>query len=394
MIRKTKNVLTVSLVFVVGAYAEEADVLERFKEMSARAEEKGLAEPYRGIVIGGEMEEGLFAIKSTGISTEPVMDAANAFTATLTDAQRERTLYPVDDPEWRKWMNQHFYVRQGVSFEEMDEQQREAALGLLGASLSAKGLELSRDIMRLNHTLGELRDNNFVEFGEWLYSITIMGEPSATKPWGWQLDGHHLIINYFVLGDQVVMTPAFFGSEPITAESGKFEGVSILQEEQDIGLAFMRSLNEEQQAAATLSTEKDGNFNLGEAYNDNIDIEVTGIAGSELTESQQSGLLYLIGLYVGNMDDGHAAVKMEEVAQHIDETHFTWIGETKDDSVYYYRILSPVIMIEFDHQRPANLRHLYPPVPNRQHIHTVIRTPNGNDYGKDLLRQHYEEHAH
>ena len=175
MIRKTKNVLTVSLVFVVGAYAEEADVLERFKEMSARAEEKGLAEPYRGIVIGGEMEEGLFAIKSTGISTEPVMDAANAFTATLTDAQRERTLYPVDDPEWRKWMNQHFYVRQGVSFEEMDEQQREAALGLLGASLSAKGLELSRDIMRLNHTLGELRDNNFVEFGEWLYSITIMG---------------------------------------------------------------------------------------------------------------------------------------------------------------------------------------------------------------------------
>jgi hypothetical protein len=24
----------------------------------------------------------------------------------------------------------------------------------------------------------------------------------------------------------------------------------------------------------------------------------------------------------------------------------------------------------------------------------VVRTPNGNDYGKDLLRQHYEKHAH
>jgi hypothetical protein len=41
-----------------------------------------------------------------------------------------------------------------------------------------------------------------------------MGTPSATEPWGWQLDGHHAIVNYFVLGDQVVMTPHFFGSEP------------------------------------------------------------------------------------------------------------------------------------------------------------------------------------
>jgi hypothetical protein len=23
-----------------------------------------------------------------------------------------------------------------------------------------------------------------------------------------------------------------------------------------------------------------------------------------------------------------------------------------------------------------------------------VRTPNGNDYGKDLLRQHYQSHAH
>ena len=291
-------------------------------------------------------------------------------------------------------MNQHFYVRQGVSFGEMNEAQREAAFGLLRASLSAKGMQLSRDIMRLNHTLGELSSDNFVEYGEWLYSITVMGEPSVTEPWGWQLDGHHLIINYFVLGDQVVMSPSFFGSEPVKAESGKYKGVQILQEEQDMGLAFMRSLTEEQQAIATLTTEKDGNSNLGEAFRDNIDIEVTGVAGRDLNDVQQSGLLGLMALFVGNMDDGHAAVKMQEIAEHIDDTRFTWIGGTGADAVYYYRILSPIVMIEFDHQRPANLRHIYPPVPNRQHIHTVIRTPNGNDYGKDLLRQHYEQHMH
>lgn len=388
-------VVVVTLFLVLVVAAEEAGILERFRQMSARAEERGLAEPYRGIAIGGvTTQEGLFPIRSTGVSTAHIREATKTFVAALTKEQRSHTLYLVDDPEWRKWMNQHFYVRQGVSFGEMNEAQREAAFGLLRASLSAKGMQLSRDIMRLNHTLGELSSDNFVEYGEWLYSITVMGEPSVTEPWGWQLDGHHLIINYFVLGDQVVMSPSFFGSEPVKAESGKYKGVQILQEEQDMGLAFMRSLTEEQQAIATLTTEKDGNSNLGEAFRDNIDIEVTGVAGRDLNDVQQSGLLGLMALFVGNMDDGHAAVKMQEIAEHIDDTRFTWIGGTGADAVYYYRILSPIVMIEFDHQRPANLRHIYPPVPNRQHIHTVIRTPNGNDYGKDLLRQHYEQHMH
>jgi hypothetical protein len=99
--------------------------------------------------------------------------------------------------------------------------------------------------------------------------------------------------------------------------------------------------------------------------------------------------LDLIGEYAGNMDDGHAKVKMEEVRKHIDRTHFAWIGQTSSDAVFYYRVHSPVILIEFDHQTPIAMREL-PRVPTRQHIHSVVRTPNGNDYGKDLLRQHYE----
>ena len=95
------------------------------------------------------------------------------------------------------------------------------------------------------------------------------------------------------------------------------------------------------------------------------------------------------------MDEGHARVKMTEVQAHLDDTYFAWIGGTDDTSVFYYRIHSPVILIEFDHQRPAGLRHLYPgDRPMQQHVHVVMRTPNGNDYGKDLLRQHYKAHAH
>ena len=90
------------------------------------------------------------------------------------------------------------------------------------------------------------------------------------------------------------------------------------------------------------------------------------------------------------MDDGHAEVKMSEVRKHLDRTHFAWVGDTQDDSVFYYRIHSPVVLIEFDHEgRVAPFRSRKP---TREHIHAVIRTPNGNDYGKDLLRQHIEQH--
>jgi Protein of unknown function (DUF3500) len=368
---------------------------ERFLKMSADAEARGLAEPFKGITTSGTSMRGLFSLRSTGVSTAPVRLAAEKWLASLTAGQRTQASYGVDDPEWRKWMNQHFYVRQGVSFEAMSLAQREAALDLLRASLSARGLTLTRDIMKLNHTLGELNNNDFEQYGEWLYFITVMGTPSATEPWGWQLDGHHAIINYFVIGDQVVMTPTFVGSEPVVAEAGKYKGTAILQSEQRQGLAFLRSLTDAQRARAIVSVSKDGNNNIGEAFKDNVVLDYAGVRATDLSASQREDLLSLVGAYVGNMDDGHARVKMTEVQAHLDDTHFAWIGSTDDTGVFYYRIHSPVILIEFDHQRPAGLRHLYPADrPMRQHVHVVMRTPNGNDYGKDLLRQHYEAHQH
>ena len=369
---------------------------DRFRTMSEQAEARGLADAFKGVTTNGTVISNLFPIRSTGVSTEPVRKAAAAFLTALTPEQRKKAMFPVDDPEWRKWMNQHFYIRQGVSFQEMTGVQRDAAFGLLRASLSAKGLQLTRDIMKLNHTLGELNNNDFEQYGEWLYWVTVMGTPSADKPWGWQLDGHHAIINYFVLGDQVVMTPLFVGSEPVIAKSGKYTGVSILQEEQAKGLAMMQSLGEEQRKKAILNLSKTGNNNVGEAFKDNVVLDYAGVGASELSDKQKQQLTALIELFVSNMDSGHARVKMDEVKKHLNETWFAWIGGTEPTSVFYYRIHSPVVLVEFDHQSPAGLRHLFPDpkMPNREHVHVVVRTPNGNDYGKDLLRQHYQRFPH
>lgn len=348
-----------------------------------------------GITSNGEPEEGLFSVYATGIDTGDLLQTTRRFIESLSTEQRESTLFPADDIEWRKWANMHVYVRDGISFEEMNASQREAAFAMLQASLSAKGLKLTRDIMKLNETLGELNNNNFDEYGEWKYHITIMGTPSATEPWGWQLDGHHLILNYFVLGDQVVMTPAFWGSEPVIAESGKYAGTAILQEEQEQGRLMMLALNDKQQAEATLMEAKTRNNIMTEAFSDNVVLESAGSSVASFNTAQKAQLLRLIGLYVGNIRGEHAVVNMAEVAAHLDETKFAWIGGTEKDDVYYYRIQSPVILIEFDHETPVGLRHLYARgVPYREHIHAVVRTPNGNDYGKDLLRQHYEDHPH
>ncbi len=385
--------LMAAVALLTGPGLEAQERRANVAERSARAEAEGLADAFRGITTNGTAEDGLFSIRSTDVSTAPVAEAARRFLTSLSAEQRDRTTYPVDDDEWRKWMNQHFYVRSGVGFDEMSDAQRDAAFGLLGASLSAEGLRLSRDIMRLNHTLGELTDN-FDEYGEWLYWITVMGEPSETEPWGWQIDGHHLVINYFVLGDQVVMSPVFLGSEPVHAQEGKFAGTRILQAQQDEGLAMLRALTPGQRESAVVSVDKEGNNNLTEAFKDNVVLDYAGVSGASLTPAQQDRLLALIGLFVGNLREGHAEVKMEEVRVHLDETHFAWIGGDGDEDVYYYRIHNPVILIEFDHQRPVALRGTLGSGPSKQHIHVVVRTPNGNDYGKDLLRQHYQQHPH
>jgi len=392
---KTRLPLLLSFALLVSvtllSQRPPGDRTARFQEMSRKAEAQLDTDPFVGVTTDGKVRPGLFKIESTGVSTEPVRQAAEAFLAALTPEQRKKAMYPVDDPEWRKWMNQHFYRRQGVGFDEMNDKQRDAAFGLLKAALSAKGLNLTRDIMKLNHTLGEMNNNNFVEYGEWLYYITVMGEPSANQPWGWQLDGHHAIINYFVLGGQVVMTPLFVGSEPVIAASGKFKGTKILQQEQDDGLAFVKSLNASQRDKAILEVSKTGNNNVGEAFKDNVVLDYAGVPVSELSAAQKKSLIELAALYIDNMERGHAKVRMEEIEKYLDETYFAWIGGTAPDSVFYYRIHSPVVLIEFDHQRPAGLRSMMPDPskPFREHIHCVVRTPNGNDYGKDLLRQHY-----
>ena len=271
----------------------------------------------------------------------------------------------------------------------MEPRQRDLALGVLRESLSPGGFDTVRNSMMLNGATGEMLGSE-EEYGEWLYWLSVMGTPSSDAPWGWQLDGHHMIINCFVLGDQVVMTPMFMGSEPIKVDTGKFAGTRAYDAEVQGALKLGQSLSTGQRSKAILGTELPPDV-FTSAYRDNLEMKYEGIRFGDLSSSQQSLTLNLASTYIGRMRPEYAQAKMEEVKQHLKETHFAWIGGTNDGDVFYYRIHSPVILIEFDHNRGIAFDN---DLHSQNHVHTVVRTPNGNDYGKDLLRQHREQVAH
>ena len=168
-----------------------------------------------------------------------------------------------------------------------------------------------------------------------------------------------------------------------------------MQDEQDHGLAFMQSLERSQQGVATIDPNKTRNNQLAAANEDNLTLDFEGLRGSEMSTAQKSQLLNLIRVYVANLREPHANITMNEIGEHIDDTYFSWVGSAEEDAIFYYRIHSPVILVEFDHQNPVGTAMINTPgTPTRDHIHTIVRTPNGNDYGKDLLAQHLAAHPH
>jgi len=363
------------------------DVLQRLMALGQRE----LAQDFKGITRDGSVVRGLFPIARTGHSTERLCAAATAYLRTLTPDQRRRGSFEVKSPVWREWCNVHpFLTRHGLCLGDLDAGQREAALALVRESMSDSGFETARNVMKLNDYVRDLTGRS-EEYDEWYYWISIMGAPSSSEPWGWQIDGHHLIVNCFVLGDQIVLTPNFMGSEPVGAESGRYAGIRVLEAEESQGLALMRALEPDQREQARIASTLPPEL-FAAAYRDNLVLDYQGIRWSELSDAQQQLLLQLIGTYVGRVRPGHADVKLEEVRRHLADTWFAWIGAWDDDvSPFYYRIHSPAVLIEFDHQAPIVFEG---DKRTRDHIHTLVRTPNGNDYGTDLLRQHYEQHDH
>lgn len=361
------------------------------------------AQPFRGVTTDGAAIPGLYSVQPEGAPTVTVINAVNALLGQLTAAQKAKTVFPIDSDQWRNWQNTEIYVEtHGLRLDEVPPTLRDSVMEVLQASLSPEGYEKSRNVMRLNGFLGQVVGGPNV-LGEWSFIFCLFGTPSTGEPWGWQLFGHHLCLNCFMLGEQMVLSPTFMGAEPSYADTGPFAGVTLFEDEERVGLDLMRSLTGDQQAKAIVAHDMVGGdlptgrrhfadgLHLGGAYQDNRVIPYEGLKGLDLAPAQRQTLIDLARSYMGPLPAGPLAARLEQIEQHLDDTHFCWIGGTAEDDAFYYRIQSPVVMIEFDHHSGVFLKN---DEPAKFHVHTIVRTPNGNDYGLDLLRLHYENAAH
>jgi fructose-1,6-bisphosphatase/inositol monophosphatase family enzyme len=363
-----------------------------------------LDRPLTGVTTDGVVRQGLRTLDDAPrVSTEPIRDAALRLLQAVSSEQRDRLTFDLHAIEWRTWINVHMnHFRHGLLLEDLAPAARELALDVVRATLSARGFDQARSIMRLNELLAEL-SHDYEAFGEWAYFISLFGNPADEGPWGWQVDGHHLCVNAVVFDGRLVMTPAFMGAEPRRVRLGSLAGLSLFDPEERSGLDLMRSLDTIQRSRAIifpsiltddispqLQNLFDGRMQAG-AFHDNLIAPYQGIAGADLTDAQRRLLLGVAEPYVGWRGEAHAAVGMREVERHLDETWFSWYGGFDDDAPFYYRLHSPVILIEFDHHPGVVLDN---EEPTRYHVHTVVRTPNGGDYGADLLREHHERFDH
>jgi hypothetical protein len=187
-----------------------------------------------------------------------------------------------------------------------------------------------------------------------------------------------------VVRGQIVLSPLFMGAEPIRAATGKYAGLRVLEREETAGFLFAQSLNSTQRKSAVVGPAPPADVFAG-AFADNVDFPAAGIRFGELSAQQQTLLRAVIEVYLDRLPAAHADARRGEIETRIADTSFCWMGGLGENDPFYYRIFNPLLLIEFGHLSGLVFDS---PQPTRNHIHTVVRAPNGNDYGKAILRDY------
>ena len=321
------------------------------------------------------------ATKSVG---QDLPGKANAFITLLNDSQKTKALYPFDTAERYRFMYVPLDDRKGISMNELSAAQQTAVFDLLKTSLATETISKIKSIMLLDNVLKELEhrkpEDHFRDPGK--YFITIFGIPSANTVWGWRFEGHHIAFHFSANKKELVAgTPSFLGSNPGIVQQGPQKDENVLKDETDKGFALLHALSAAELKKAIIDTAAPNEI-LTAASRKAMIANPAGIRYNELSAANQQLFLQLLSLYIHRYTKLFADKMLKEIqTAGLDNLWFTWAGYTEHvlGKPYYYRIQGPSIIIEYDNSQN-----------NANHIHTVIRDLN-NDFGGDLLLQHYRE---
>jgi len=318
------------------------------------------------------------------LTAQKLADKANAFIDLLNDAQKTKALYPFDTAERYRFMYVPLDDRKGISMNELNDAQRDAAFDLLKTSLSEETVKKIHSIMLLDNVLKELEhrkpEDHYRDPGK--YFLTIFGIPSAKTIWGWRFEGHHVAFHFSANKKELVAgTPSFLGSNPAIVLAGPQKDEQVLKEETDRGFALLHALSADELKKAIIDSVAPGEI-VTAASRKAMIANPAGIKYSELSPANKQLFLQLLTMYIHRYTKLFADNMLKQIqTAGLDNLWFTWAGYTEHviGKPYYYRIQGPTIIIEYDNSQN-----------NANHIHTVIRDLT-NDFGGDMLLQHYKE---
>lgn len=118
------------------------------------------------------------------------------------------------------------------------------------------------------------------------------------------------------------------------------------------------------------------------AYRDKRVVPYDRISVSNMTPEQRDCVIQIVSQYRLYLPKRAPDVRLDQVRSWFHETYSCWVGGYGDDDPFYVRIQSPIISVEFDNHSGVFLTNKEPA---KFHIHTLLRTPNGGDYGIALL---------
>ena len=305
-------------------------------------------------------------------------NAANALLSTLSADQKAKAVFTFNDEERLNW---HFIPRErkGLSYKLMTHEQRPLALALLNSSLSQQGFIKTTSIMSLEEILkiqekstppGRRDPEN--------YFFSIFGEPSETGTWGFRFEGHHVAMNFTIVGGKVASSPMFFGTNPAEVKDGPRKGLRVLGHEEDFGRELVKSLTPEQRKVAVLSDVALKDIITMASRKAALDGQPSGLPAAKLNAKQRVLLQNLLEEYANNIPEQGAAARREQIKKAGANMNFAWTGGLERGEGHYYRVQSPAFLVEYDNTQN-----------NNNHVHAVWRDFTG-DFGYDLLGNHYE----
>ncbi len=306
--------------------------------------------------------------------------AAQAFLSSLDRDQHRRTVLPFDG-DYRTLWRYTPAERQGISWKDMDADQTTKAHALLKASLSDMGYHRTQTVRTIEQALSQIENSTRRDKDNYLF--TFFGAPDTGGKWGWRYEGHHISLNFTYDGAKLVAsTPQFFGSNPAEVQSGEHKGLRMLAKDEDLAIALLAMLSDEQRKKAIIATSAPNEIFTAENRTAARQAD-TGIAFKEMTQAQQDALIELIMLNAGAQRAEVVSKRMKSIEDAgYEKVVFAWMGAPDRSAAHYYRIQGPTFIIEFDNsQNRAN------------HIHLVWRDFEG-DFGRDVLKEHYEQQSH